>query len=127
MLLLFASTSSFPNVDDDKKKQEEEEVVLLTRLLDVVEDEVRCPEPPAGTFNISFFLKRARKKRMEEFITYNRYPLELLPPQSDFQRAKNFSTKIFALSVDWVGRRSRGYFCLCNETIYSQHKIEENF
>jgi len=61
--LLFASTSSFPNAAD--KKKQEEEVVLVTRLLDVVEDEVYCLEPPAGTFNISFFLKRARTKRKE--------------------------------------------------------------
>jgi len=53
LLLLFASTSSFLVVDDDNKKQEE--VVLTARLQDVVEDEVRCPEVPAGAFNISFF------------------------------------------------------------------------
>jgi len=29
------------------------------------------------------------------------YPLEPLPPQSDFQ-GKKFSGKIFALSVDWT-------------------------
>jgi len=61
LLLLFASPSSFHTAHDDDKKQEEE-VVLVKRLPDVVEDEVRCPEPPAGAFNISFFLKRAKEK-----------------------------------------------------------------
>ena len=42
--------------DKDKKKQEEDEVVLVMRLLDVVGDEVRCPEAPAGAFNNFFFL-----------------------------------------------------------------------
>ena len=67
-MLLFTSATSFLIVDDDKKKQEEEEVVLATRLLDVVEDEVRCPEAPAGAFNISFFFlnARERKERNEE-------------------------------------------------------------
>jgi len=66
LLLLFASTSSFLVVDDDNKKQEE--VVLTARLQDVVEDEVRCPEAPAGAFNISFFFLNAceRKERNEE-------------------------------------------------------------
>ena len=65
-MLLFASTSSFLNdfvdddVDDDdedekKQDKEEYEVVLAARLLEVVEDEVRCPEAPARAFNISFF------------------------------------------------------------------------
>jgi len=67
LLLLLFATSSFPNADDDNKKQEEE-VVLITRLLDVVEDEVCCPEAPAGAFNISFFFLNAceRKERNEE-------------------------------------------------------------
>jgi len=35
------------------------------------------------------------------------YPLELLPPQSDFQ-GKIFLRKNFAWKSDWGGRSSRG-------------------
>jgi len=46
------------------------------------------------------FRSKKRKGDKGSFHLKN-YPLELLPPQSDF-RAKNFSRKIFALSVDWT-------------------------
>jgi len=83
LLLLFESTSSFLIIDDgdddfvdddddddeDKKKREEEEeeeeemgVLVAARVLDVVGDEVRRLEPPAGGFNIFVSKKRARGK-----------------------------------------------------------------
>ena len=84
MLLLFASTSSFLIIDDgdddfvdeddddddeDKKKREEEEeegmgVLVAARVLDVVGDEVRRLEPPAGGFNI-FVSRNARAERTQ--------------------------------------------------------------
>ena len=81
MLLLFESTSSFLIIDDgdddfvddddddeDKKKREEEEeemgVLAAARVLDVVGDEVRRLEPPAGGFNI-FVSRNARAERTQ--------------------------------------------------------------
>ena len=81
LLLLFESTSSFLIIDDgdddfvddddddeDKKKREEEEeemgVLAAARVLDVVGDEVRRLEPPAGGFNI-FVSKNARAERTQ--------------------------------------------------------------
>ena len=42
------------------KKQEDVEVVLAARLLEVVGDEVCCPEAAEGTFNF-FFLARSKE------------------------------------------------------------------
>ena len=73
-MLLFASTTSFLNdfvddVDDENKQEEDEEVVLITRLLDVVGDEVCRPEASAGAFNIFFSYTRETKQGKKSFIT----------------------------------------------------------